>query len=294
MKNIPEQFRQDFLKQCRNTGITTEALKSTIDFAESQSTIFSDHSDAPYLHTLQIKWTPGYFEECMKGVEDVFSIHRITHLLKVRDYLRNRGDAGFKPSPPEKPEVFTAMQTVFHPKKMLIDNFQTENFDLLRAQTALQVEIYDISNDAAYLTQAIQWAEKKVNNIFLPYEVDMFKNSISENKSDWGADYFDIQTVYLGKNFSKKRYLHLIEVRQYLRDHRVEGFVPPPQQAHVARADSAKQAAHDTHQADTNTTSARPHSESPSPDAMPRALRTALMVGGAIAALLVLVLSITR
>lgn len=285
MTNIPEQFRQDFLKQCRNTGITTEELMSAIDFAKSQPTIFSDHSDAPYLHTLQIKWTPGYFEECMKGVEDVFSIPRITHLLKVRDFLRHRGDAGFKPRHSEKIGLSTAMHTEFFPKENLRENFQTENFDLLRAQIALRLEIYDMSNESSYLNQAIQWAEQKANNIFSPYEVDIFKKPISENKSDWKPDYFDIQTEYLSKNFSKERYLHLIEVRQYLRDHRVEGFVPPQKRAYAAR---------DTDQADTNTTSARPHSESPSPDSMPRALRTALMVGGAIAALLVLVLSITR
>lgn len=177
------------------------------------------------------------------------------------------------------------MHTEFFPKENLRENFQTENFDLLRAQIALRLEIYDMSNESSYLNQAIQWAGQKANNIFSPYEVDMFKKPISENKSDWKPDYFDIQTEYLSKNFSKERYLHLIEVRQYLRDHRVEGFAPPPKRAYAAR---------DTDQADTNTTSAHPHSESPSPDSMPRALRTALMVGGAIAALLVLVLSITR
>lgn len=294
MNNIPEQFRQDFLTECRKTDITTEDLRTAINFAnEHQPIIFSDHSEDNYLQIPQNQWRPGYFEECAKGVEDVFSVLRIEHLLKVRDFLRQRGDAGFKPSTHREPGLPPAMHAEFHPKKNLGEKFQTENFDLFSAQIALRLEIYDISNDAVYLTQAIQWAEQKVNNIFLPYEVNIFKKPISEILSNWNPDYFHIQTEYLRKNFSKERYLHLIEVRQYLRDHRVEGFVPPRQQAHAAHADNAKQAASDTH-AENSSASSRPHGEPPSPDSMPHALRTALMIGGAIAALLVLVLSMTR
>lgn len=293
MKNIQEEFKKKFLKECRNKAINTEELYMVIDFVKNdQPTIFSDHLESSYLHNPQIKWSPGYFEECIIGVKDIFSIPRIKHLLEVRDFLRKRGDAGFKPIPIKTPGASTVMHAKFHPKENLKENFQTENFDLLRAQIALRLEIYDISNESTYLEQAIQWAEQKTKNIFLPYEVDIFKKSISEEKSDWTPDYFDIQTEYLSKNFSKERYLHLIKVRQYLRDHHVAGFAPPSQPTQAADVGSAAgQAARD---AGINTPAEHLCSKSSTPGSMPRALRTALMLGGAIAALLALVLSMAR
>ena len=62
----------------------------------------------------------------MKGVEDVFSIPRITHLLEVRDFLRHRGDAGFKPRHSEKIGLSTTMHTEFFPKENLRENFQSK------------------------------------------------------------------------------------------------------------------------------------------------------------------------
>lgn len=112
----------------------------------------------------------------------------------------------------------------FKPSQNLKDVFDDEKSNQLRKQIALRLEIYSGGLGTAYLKNAVKWAESKDPDIFEPYDVSQLKKAITENKEEWNKDYFDIQTEYLSRNFSKKRYLHLIEVRKYLADKGEEGF----------------------------------------------------------------------
>lgn len=279
------EFRVKFFEACRNTEFETQQLTSTLDLAEQEKPqIFEEHVDADYLHETQLRWDDGFFERCAHESMDVFSRCRLDHLLAVRDYLRNTGVRGFKPAAKKTERKNEMANTQFQPTENLRSNFQDVVSNLLQAQIALRFELYDISMDSDYLKGAVSWAESKAADLFAPYETSNFNKAISKNEQDWSADYFDIQTEYLSANFSKERYLHLIGVRQYLRDKGVEGFVAAPRQKTVSSAEPQKPK-------QATPKASKPASRS---DSISRALRTALMVGGAIAALLVLVFSITR
>ncbi len=252
--------------------------------------IFDEHVHSRYLETPKHKRMDGYFLECVYGAREVFSRSRVEHLLSVRDfYVKNKEEKESAISQKKDGFVFDGK---FRPAKNLNSYFQDEGFDLSKARIALGFEIYDIAKESDYLIKAVDWAESKVPQLFLPYAISAFKKSISNDERDWCSNYFDIQTEYLGGNFSKERYLHLIKVRQYLRDKGVEGFVPSQRQktASFAESEMSRQA-----EPKASQPAAMPPSDrGVQPGTTSRALRAALMVGGAVAALVVLVFSMTR
>lgn len=286
-----KKFRDQFFAICRKTDSETQKLTSTLKVVvQDKPEIFEEHVHAAYLENPEYLWNEGFFEQCMRESADVFSQRRLEHLLKVRDCLRNKGVRGFVPIAKKKESE--TMSSEFQPTENLKSNFQNVDSDPLQAQIALRLEIYNVTKDSDYLINAVNWAQSKAPDLFSPYTTSAFKKSISENSEDWNADYFDIQTEYLSGNFSEKRYLHLIKVRQHLRDEGVEGFVYLPQQKSVLSSEPEK--SQQTDPKASTPTSPHPSGHDVQPDSMAKALRIALMVGGAIAALLVLVFSMTR
>ena len=90
--------------------------------------------------------------------------------------------------------------------------------DLLQVRTALQMElnVRRLFTKDLYATMA--WVEKQRPEVFVEYEEKAFARAIDTDKKNWTAKYYDGQTVYLKTNFSKKRYSHLISVREFLYD----------------------------------------------------------------------------
>jgi len=291
MSNDVDKFRSNFFDYCRDTSLETDQLASTLKIsAKKEPIIFDDHIPVDFIKN-KSQWSAGYFEQCISEAKEVFSLERLEHLLAVREYLRKMGTVGFKANYPKN--TFHQMPSnEFQPSENLVSHFQNIGTDPLKAQIALGIEIYSIDKSSDYLIKVVNWAESKSPNIFQNYETSALKKAISTNKNDWDTDYFDIQTECLSRNFSKERYLHLIEVRQYLRDKGVEGFVPLAQKKTVSttKTEQPKQAGQEASKSGS-TPQSMPNSD---PHAMSSALRTALMIGGAIAALLVLVFSITR
>ena len=194
--------------------------------AETHPELFAGHEQAKYLDKPEYQWDQGFFEQCLSETRDNFSRPRLEHLLAVRESLRRIKAKGFAPSVKNVENESCLLNATFQPKNSLKESFEPQGFKLSMAQTALMFEIYDASNNAEYLLNAGRWAEGKVPDIFEPYEVDMFNEAISENEQDWAPGYYYLQTEYLSANFSKERFLHVIKVRQYLRDRGTEGFLP--------------------------------------------------------------------
>lgn len=291
MSNDVDKFRSNFFNYCRDTSLKTDQLVATLKISvEKEPSIFDDHIPVDFVKK-QSQWSEGYFEQCMTEAKEVFSLERLEHLLAVREYLRKMGAVGFKANY-QKNKFHQMPNNEFQPSENLASHFKNVGTDPLKAQIALRLEIYSIDRSSDYLIKAVDWAESKAPHVFQSYEASALKKAISTNKNDWDTDYFDIQTEYLSRNFAKERYLHLIEVRQYLRDKGVEGFVPLPQKKTFSSTETAqpKQAG-----SEVSKPGSAPHSTPDSyPNSTSSALRTALMIGGAIAALLVLVFSITR
>jgi len=76
------------------------------------------------------------------------------------------------------------------------------------------------------LLKAMEYADSHVKDVFEPYVVKPFANAIDTNRDDWTEKYHDEQATYLRTNFSKERFRHLVDVREYLREQGVRGFVP--------------------------------------------------------------------
>lgn len=112
----------------------------------------------------------------------------------------------------------------FEPSDNLKEVFDNPESSKLKKQVALRFIIYKGDVSAQRAKSALGWAESKSSDIFDEYKTSTYYGPISENKSDWNSDYFDTQTEYLAVNFSKKRFLHLIEVKDYLKSNKAEGF----------------------------------------------------------------------
>ena len=273
-------FREQFLATCRDTAVGTEQLRATLAMAaETHPELFVGHENARYLDKPEYQWDQGFFEQCLSEARDNFSRPRLEHLLAVRECLRRVKAKGFAPSIKNFAQEVDPLNSSFRPKSNLKKTLETKGVDLMLARHALRFEIYDASNATEYLLNAVEWAEVKVPDIFEPYKVCMFNEAISEDEQDWVPDYYSLQIAFLGGNFSKERFLHVIKVRQYLRDKGFEEFLPDHQHNDAATESTR----------DPGTASAG----APHPN-LPPALRTALMIGGAIAALLALLFSISR
>lgn len=88
--------------------------------------------------------------------------------------------------------------------------------DLPSIRTALRLELNDKRNTSDDLRRFAEYTEKQVPRLFVSYEEKAYAREINEDKTDWVMKYLDIQVTYLKTNFSKKRWSHLIEVRDYL------------------------------------------------------------------------------
>jgi hypothetical protein len=288
-----KEFREKFFAACKNTDIETPQLLSTLDVAKLTSPgIFAAHVDANYLEKPEHLWNEGFFEQCLHESKEVFSLNRLDHLLTVRNYLRKNGVKGFKPTIQEKNREPEMINSQFQPAENLKASFQKIESDPSQAQIALRFELYDINKNSNYLKDAIKWAESQAPQLFSAYETSAFRKAISDNEKDWSVDYFDIQTEYLSSNFSKERYLHLIDVREYLRIKGVEGFAPFPREKTVSSIEAQKS---NHAEPKASNPASPPHSPPASKsDSLSQALRIALMAGGAIAALLMLVFSMRR
>lgn len=93
-------------------------------------------------------------------------------------------------------------------------------------RTALRLELNDNSLTSADLHATLNWAKGKVPKLFDPYKEGAFSRETDSNRQHWDLEYYDMQNVYLKHNYSEKRLLHLIEVRDTLREQKVDGFAP--------------------------------------------------------------------
>lgn len=156
------------------------------------------------------------------------------------------------------------MTTNFIPSDNL--KHYVEAGDLNSARSALVMELDDAELEAADLRAAQAWAASRVAGLYEAYAESAFARAIDREEDHWKVEYFDTQMVYLKMNFCEARFLHLISVRQKLRDASVGGFQAKAAPEDVSRGNHRPAA-------------------SPSKSALPPAVRALLIVGGAAAAL---------
>ncbi|MNH11390.1 hypothetical protein D3C72_813810 [compost metagenome] len=119
----------------------------------------------------------------------------------------------------------------------------------------------------------------------------------------WTSEYYELQVVYLKTNYAKERFLHLIEVRELLRQQGVEGFAPVQPKPRASASASANEAAPASFRAQTqnsrsqqsqHTHQAHQSQNRASNDDRNPVFKAALLVGGALAALVVFLVALVK
>ncbi|MEG4315294.1 hypothetical protein U8L64_09825 [Pseudomonas sp. FIP_A4] len=282
------KVREQFLAALNDTQVSTELLKQMIRVAEKTPGVMDAHEVYVGYNAIDadpVSWHPDYFSRQSFLASRNFSKERLEHLISVRDVFRQRNEKGFTPttaSTTRKVQMNTA-SVDYHPS-INLKKFVDEG-DLLTTRTALRLELNDRRLDGIELHAALAWIKGCVPDIFEAYSEGAFARELASDQNKWTEDYYDLQVTYLKTNFSEKRFLHLIEVRELLRTSAVEGFT------------STKTKASTPHSASLAAQAPRTNSRQPTPDNTSErnpAFKAALLIGGAIAAVVVFLVALAR
>lgn len=287
------KLREQFLVALDDARVDTELLQQMVDAARQHPGVMDVYEVDGITRAIDVdpvSWNPEYFSRQKFFATRNFSTERLEHLIQVRDVFRQRNEKGFTPTYPVSPERTAPMNNVsldYQPSSNL-KQFVDEG-DLLTIRTALHLELNDRRLDGADLHAARVWIKSKVPEIFEAYAEGAFARGLVADQKQWTEDYYDLQVTYLKTNFSEQRFVHLIEVRELLRNSAVAGFAStkassPKQTTSIYSAPPVAQATrHSAHQAIPNS----------APDRNPP-FKNALLIGGAIAAVVVFLVAMVR
>lgn len=303
------QGRREILAAFDDTHVDGQTLRQFIARAQREwPDLLIEHSAdevCPDIDSNPLHWNTSYYSTQKRFAEFNFSCRRLDHLIEVREYFRAQQYRGF------------ARRAPIHQASDMSMNFQGElsetsalyqpsanlrkfvdGGDLLTVRSALGFELNDNRLSGQHMLDALAWAMERLPGLCEPYEEKAFAGALNPDSSHWTPNYYDKQTVYLKTNFAAERYRHLVQVRMYLRERGTPGFVPTTD----AIRDMARTAAPAVPVArvDVPATQREPERQTLESPPEPQSyqvsrslLKIALMVGGALAAALIL-LTLTR
>lgn len=292
MSTSPENLRQTFFESLDQTQCDTPLLHSLLqEMQQNYPTVLDPYmADAPYeaINEDMANWDERYFSKQKEYAKRNFSLQRLQHLLQVRARFREQRRQGFAPpSQSNKPLALSDAAVPYTPSDRLQKCIEEGNLVLIR--NALIMELNNNRLESNMLRSALTWAQNLIPDLCEPYAEKAFSRGMSMDRTTWDKDYYMSQEVYLDLSFTQERYLHMIEVREHLRQRGVKGFAavtstkpaPSPQ---ATEAPTPKD--HMTFQ-DKNPSPTPPHMAE-----MYSLLKTALLIGGAIAALAMLLFTL--
>jgi len=287
--------RKSYLTSLKDPQVSAALLGDLFAQAEHQTpaliSAYEPDTGKNALDPDQISWNAEYFSRHILLAEHNFARERIEHLLAVREYLRKQGVKGFVPSAPASRANIRSTQDVtsnYIPSANL-QSFVKEG-DLLTLRTALRMELNDNSLSAGDLRAALAWVKSQNAGLLEAFSDKSYAQDIDTDSKLWTSSYYEHQVVYLKTNFAEKRFLHLIEVREHLRQQGVKGFVAiAPKSRASTSADHATPARalsqHQSSRSQHSSAQSTPSDRNP-------AFKTALLIGGAVAALVVFLITL--
>ncbi|MBX8619212.1 hypothetical protein [Pseudomonas atacamensis] len=287
------KVREQLLAALDDTQVGTELLQQMVDAAQQRPGVMDAHEVDGITRAIDedpVSWSPDYFSRQKFFATRNFSAQRLEHLIQVRDVFRKRNEKGFTPTEPVSQSRKAPMNNAslsYQPSSNL-KQFVDEG-DLLTIRTALHLELNDRRLDGAELRAALVWIKGKVPGMFEAYAEGAFAREPVADQKQWTEDYYDLQVTYLKTNFSEQRFVHLIEVRDLLRNSGVEGFTS-------TKAAAPKQTT-GSHSVPPVVQASRRSSHQPIPDTTSErnpAFKAALLIGGAIAAVVVFLVALVR
>lgn len=293
--NEVKKARDSLLLSIKDPQVEASLLMEIIERIEQQTPelleSFQPNSEMKSLFAEKTDWSADYFSRHCWLARENFSRERIEHIIQVKEYLRKQGVKGFTSTPSSSSlpheESEYKLNSNFTPSENL-KKFVTEG-DPLTIRTALRMELYNNRLSTSKLKETISWAKSRVPDLFEKFAEKSFARALDQDKKNWSSEYFESQIVYLKTNFSEERLLHLIEVRELLGQQGAEGFValPPKENSDTLPPAGRTQENGESYRTQ-NTGSLHSGSE------LNPIFKTALLIGGAVAAFVVLLITLTR
>ncbi|WP_119395063.1 hypothetical protein [Salinibius halmophilus] len=301
----PAAFKDHIVDFVKNPNCSAELLRQVMaELPSDKQALFEEYKTSVVIDEIgtdKYEWErPGYFEKQLFAAKKNFCQRRLNHLLEVKSYLTQRGVAGFsKPVQPKQNSTGGAENNKDNPMKSSLASVNLQGFtpspslencvqkgDLSAIRVALFMELNDERLPTETIKQAFAWVRSKQPNLFVAYEENAYAKAMSEDSSKWTDDYYHLQEVYASSNFSEERISHMIEVREHV--FKPAKAMPPiksiSRPAQVTVAENAKP-----------QTTRRSRSAHPAPEKQPtgnNSLQAMLLVGGAAAALAIVVLAV--
>ena len=234
-KNDISLVRAMLIAELNDSNVNIDdVLNITAHIENSTMTLFDSYSVSPFFQAIDentANWTKDYFAMQLVYLNKNFSRERLLHLANVHRVL-------FASTPSKqaveqltienvKPvaeqinntisnsvDVSNKVLAQYDAPQQLADLIQKGDLDQARA--ILIADLNDSKLNAQDVLQMGLYAESQNKAIFEDYKISAFAKEIDENTANWNADYFSMQLVYLNKNFSRERFLHLVNVNQAL------------------------------------------------------------------------------
>ena len=291
MSTSPENLRQTFFESLDQTLCDTPLLYSLLqEMQQKHPTALDPYmADASYeaINEDMENWDARYFSKQREYAKRNFSLQRLQHLLQVRERFRKQRRQGFAPpSQSTKPLALSNAGAPYTPSDLLREC--VEERKLVSVRNALIMELNNNRLESNTLRSALTWAQSRIPDLCEPYAEKAFARGMSMDRTTWDKTYYMSQEVYLDFSFTQERYLHMIEVRAHLRQQRVKGF----------EAVTSIKTAPSLQATEAPTPKERPTSQGKNPPTRPHTaemhplLKTALLIGGAIAALAMLLFTL--
>lgn len=201
-KRITLESRQDLE---RNTSSIKMATESIIDYVKKLIKML--------MNALISVWdkVKGFFKNLFSGAEK---------LRKRAEKIKAKSEG----SDSEKPRKSSAIINGKYTPSAFLET-QVEGGGIIGIRNALIMELNSLITDSDTLRAGLKYVLNKKPEVAEKYTEGPWSRGMDDDKDKWDKDYYMRQEVYLDYRFSKERYLHMIEVREYLRNKGIDGFV---------------------------------------------------------------------
>lgn len=227
MSTSPENLRQTFFESLDQMQCDTPLLYGLLqEMQQKHPTALAPYmADASYeaINEDMANWDARYFSKQKEYAKRNFSLQRLQHLLQVRERFREQRRQGFAPPPQNtKPLALSDAADPYTPSDRLKECIEEGN--LVSVRNALIMELNNNRLESNTLRSALTWAKSRISDLCEPYAEKAFSRGMSMDRTTWDKTYYMSQEVYLDLSFTQERYLHMIEVREHLRQRSVKGF----------------------------------------------------------------------
>lgn len=234
-------MKQQFINSLKNGQVPF--LENEKAFSALADDLFEPYNEIIVsLEQHQHRWSEDYFNQKVMDLDFNFSKELVQHLINVKKYLQEQGilkplvqtNSQVALDQPQKVETITPTYSAtsksqavkkddyvakpdllnFKPNEKLT-NFLSEG-NLSKIRTYLMSMLNNRRMDLEEVFKSIWYVHQYKPSVFEQAEESAFVQDMDKNEANWNVDYFNQQQVYLNKNFSLARLLHLANVREAL------------------------------------------------------------------------------